>query len=1194
MLLRLLGPVQLEDLGGPIHVGGPKERAALAMLAIHEGAVVGEDQLVEALWPDQPPRTATRTLQSYISRIRRVLQDGAGPISIEAVGGGYRLQATTPDALDIGRVEALAEQARAAAASGDHAAAADRLKEALSAWSGRALGEFADEPWAQPASVRLSELRSNLFEERVDADLRCGRHALLVGELETVCEANPFRERMWALWMIALYRSGRQADALAVSRQLRRRLADELGVDPSAELQTLENAILIQDPSLDTTSLATPEHASDGIGIGFPSALAGPGPGSFVGRGEELDALHDCWRAAGQGACRAVFVGGEPGIGKSRLVGEFAGGLHASGAIVLFGTCEEDLDVAYQPFTEALSAYVADCDIDVLRSHVRKHGGELARVVGELATRLAPDLPAPITAEPEAERFRLFEAIASLLETASQRQPVLLVLDDLQWANKPTLLLLRHLLRQQRAGSLMVVGLYRATETSDILTDTLADLRRSHDVRRIMLDGLDEHGVAAYVEAVAGAPLDERGRAFARRLCEETAGSPFFVGEVLRHLAETGAMARTADGWASPTVEEFELPASVREVIARRVGRLPEATRAALTLASVIGPTFSLATLERANGLRGDALLDAVEPAVAAGMVRDVEGRPGTFVFAHELVRRALYDEPSVLRRARMHRRVAEALEDAPVSPKLSPNVSEIARHYLEAAADGVSEKAVEYAVLAAERAVARLAYEEAVRFYEHALEVVDWAGLGDGARACDLTLGLADAHWRAGDVLPSREAYSRAAEIARSLGDPQRLALAALRSDTDLGGYCHSIRADAHLIALLEEALEMVADDHPALRARLLARLAIELFYVRGTSDRRIDLAREAVAIAESLGDETVILFTRRCQMWSALQPTDPLEERLHASAEIIALSEAAGAIEVAYESRFLRVTLFLEAGDLAAADAEAAEGAKLAEQLGVPGFLPWVSAYRSVRAWIDGRLEDAEQLNTQALEEAMQHRTDPELVFTLIGGQAFANQYLRDMTDVIPAMEAMNEEQGPASGEIRAGLALAYRCADRREDCRRVFEDLASNDFEAIDTGAGWLINFALAAQACAYLGDTERAAFFYERLTPLADRWCAGVILVFGPISWILGRLATTLGHYDDAERHFSDALARTSAAGARIFFAECCYDYSSMLARRTAHLDRARDLVTTASRTAEELDLPMLRTWTSTLQAELADR
>ena len=292
--VRLLGPVEITEVGGPVPLGGPKERAVLAVLALNAGQVVSEDSLMQALWGDSPPRTATRTLQAYISRLRKVLATGDGVVRIESIGGGFRLDAPG-DALDCVRVGRLAADARAAASREDYERAAELYADALAHWTGRPLGEFADEEWARPEAARLAELRLTLLEERVEADLRCGRHAVLTGELEITCKDNPFRERLWAQRILALYRSGRQADALATYRELRHRLADELGVDPSPDVQALERSILKQDETLEPPTPARTVPAASGQPP-FPSGLVPVGISDFVGRSAELRSLHEYWQ----------------------------------------------------------------------------------------------------------------------------------------------------------------------------------------------------------------------------------------------------------------------------------------------------------------------------------------------------------------------------------------------------------------------------------------------------------------------------------------------------------------------------------------------------------------------------------------------------------------------------------------------------------------------------------------------------------------------------------------------------------------------------------------------------------------------------------------------------------------------------------------------------------------------------------
>lgn len=1165
----MLGPVSLLGPAGASSPGGPKERTVLALLTIHADRLVADGQLIHALWADEPPRTAGRTLQAYISRLRRALSAGGDDTRIEAAAGGYVLHATG-DGIDVRVVERLAEQARAVA-DDDPARSSELLSEALAKWSGEAYGDLADEPWAQAEAVRLSELRATLFAERVDADLRCGRHALVVGELEAACRLDPYREQLWGQLIVALYRSGRQADALSAARELRQRLLDDLGVDPSPELQALERAILTQDPALRHDVGARTDTEQAPVGAPFPSGLVAVPPSDFVGRGRELAELHACMKDVGSAGCQAVFVGGEPGIGKSRLVSEFARGVHAAGGTVLLGACDEGLDMAYQPFAEALGSLVPHLPDDVLGSHVRKHGGELARLVPELSARIG-DLPPPLGAEPDAERYRLFEAIASLLEDVSHLAPTVLVLDDLQWANEPTLLLLRHLLGHKRPGSLLIVGLYRTTETSDILTDTLADLRRSPDVCRIVLEGLDQEAAADLIGSIFGVELDAEGRDFARRLHDETGGSPFFVREMIAHLVESGAIVAGAD----INLGAVELPASVREVIARRLGRLPERTRELLTLAAAIGPSFSLHLLRAAHGETEDEeLLDAVEEAIVAGVIRDV-GRPGTYAFTHALVFRAVADSTSPLRRARLHRRIAEALEAFG-----SVDIAEIARHYLAAAADGVADRAIETAVAAAEAAAGRVAYEEAVRFYERALEVAEWTGHERTPTTVDLLIGLGNALWKTGAVLPSRETFDRAATLARDLGDRERFAVAALRNPADLGGFAHALGADHRLVGLLEEALAGLGEADSPLCARVLARLAVELFYTPGAETRRSALADRAVALAERSGDPRDLLYALHCREWATAGPDVPSAERMIRTDALLRLAAEQGNAEIAYRVRFLRFVSALEAGDFDRMDEEAGHARRLADELGVPAFVPWIGAYEALRTWARGRLEEGDALSAAALEDALRGRPDPDLVFAVVGSQQILFRYLRPVGDALSILEPMVETFGDFVPLV-IGSALAYMLDGRDEDCRRMYERMAD---EPLPREGTWLLNMGILGMCCAYLEDTDRAAGVYAELEPFADRWVATVVTTLGPVSRVLGLLAYTMGRYDDAIDHLEHAVASTRVAGTPVFWAESCYDLARALRARGDGADdeRITALVERAGHTADELGLRVLEGW-----------
>ena len=457
------------------------------------------------------------------------------------------------------------------------------------------------------------------------------------------------------------------------------------------------------------------------------------------------------WKEAVAGERRVVLFGGEPGVGKTRLAAALAAfAYEEGGGVVLAGRCDEDLGVPYQPFVEALRHFVDHTPPEHLRDRLGRYGGELVRLLPEVAERL-PDLAPPLRSDPETERYRLFDAVAGWLAAVSSEQPLLLVLDDLQWAAKPTLLLLRHVLHAAEPLRLLVVATYRDTDIGrgHPLGELLADLRRDTGVERIALSGLTVAGVVGYLEAASGHALnDEDDTALALAIHDETDGNPFFIREVLRHLAETGGIAERDGRWG-PTVDidRLGIPEGVRDVVGRRLSRLSDLANQALTAAAVIGTAFDVAVVGPVCGLDDDELLAALEEAEAARIVAEVPSIAPRYRFAHRLVRDTLYDELSAGRRARLHRRAAEAIESVHAG-RLGEHLSALANHYSRAAAPAgeTAGKAVGYAVQAGERALAQLAHDEAVAWYHRALDLIDGAGAFDEAARLDVLVALGEA----------------------------------------------------------------------------------------------------------------------------------------------------------------------------------------------------------------------------------------------------------------------------------------------------------------------------------------------------------------------------------------------------------------------------------------------------------------
>ena len=875
------------------------------------------------------------------------------------------------------------------------------------------------------------------------------------------------------------------------------------------------------------------------------------------------------WKRAVAGDPQLVLIGGEPGIGKTRLAAELALAVHDDRAVVLHGRCDEGMGVPYQPFVEALR-YDVDQDDDVgPRERLGRYGGELVRLVPELADRVV-DLPPALRSDPETEQYRLFDAVTGWLTV---RSPLLLVLDDLQWAAAPTILLLRHVVRSTESASLMIVGTYRTSElgAADPFAELLADLRGTSGVERVELGGLDEPGVRAFVTDVAGHELDEAARAFAKSLHAHTSGNPFFVGELLRNLVESGASFERDGPWIPVAGgEEFGVPAGVREVVRRRVGRLAPSTGDVLTKAAVIGSEFDFDVLGLLVTLDHDVLLGGLDTAVAAGLLRETGA--GRYRFAHALVQAALVDELSATRRARLHRRVGVSIETVHAD-RLGDHLAELAHHFTQAASDGNTEKAVEYNTRAASRALAQLAPHEAVRYYEQALELVAIGGPLVEARRCDLLIALGEAQRASGE--PSYfDTLLEAADVASRLDDADRLAEVALASRTRT---FPGSRGNYRRVAIIEAALEVVgAADTPA-RARLLAALAASLSFGEEAPSA---VSHEAVAIARRVGDPRILVEVLEQHIHSNRRSSS-LAERLALSAEAADLAEALADPALAWPVAWQHLWAAWEVGDRELADRQFGVLLRLCNELAQPAPLYFAALCRTARAMIEGAPDEVERLAVEAFD--LGQRTGQPDALEFFGTTLCFARLLQDrLPEIVEFAEAYGAQyQGRLIESSDIAIAQMQCEVGRIADARPIFEQLAADDFALADN-ALWTMSMARCADLCANLEDAARAEVLYDRLAPYRDHFVAPGVGWWGSVAHYLGRLATTRQRYDVADADFAHAAAGHERLGARPWLALTRLEWAGMLLRRNEDRDgqQARALLDQALDTARALSIPMI--------------
>ncbi len=720
MEFRILGPLEVLGDGGVIELGRPQQRAVLAVLLSHRGQTISSDRIIGLLWGEKAPARAASVLQGYIYNLRRSLEPHrpahARPEVLLTQAPGYRLVVGAEE-LDAARFEALARQGHRLLGERRVGAARQALVDALALWRGPALAEFAQYPFAEAEGARLEELRQVALEERLEAELALGENAQAAAELEVLVGERPLREHLWELLILALYRCGRQGEALRASAQARRILGEELGIEPGPALRRLEADILAQASSLDwepTSEVARP-------GAKTAPSLPPADPRAFVGRQQPLDELVLALARAQAGTAQLALVSGQAGMGKTRLIEELSARAAEQGTVVAWGRGYEGEGApAFWPLVQVIEAVLDELDPEGAVRAAGREAGEIAQIAPAVADRvggLAP--PPPLDAA--SARFHLGQAVAAFLRRAASVRPLLVVLDDVHWADVASLELIRFLATQIGSAPVFIVATYRPEDVpaDHPLTSTLADLARFPSLTRPVLKGLNEDEVALLIAQITGWKPSPT---VVSAVYERTDGNPFFVVELARLLAAEGASASLGD--ASTAV-----PPGVRDVIRRRLSRLPEAATHLLAIASVLNCDFDLALLAEAAETEQAAALELIDQAVAAAVVREVPGALGSYRFSHAVIRDTVYSELPGARRAHLHARAAEVL--ASRSGDDHVRAVALAHHWFLAAPLAGPEPALAALLQAAEMAEARLAFEHAEGQLRRALELLQRLPLG-------------------------------------------------------------------------------------------------------------------------------------------------------------------------------------------------------------------------------------------------------------------------------------------------------------------------------------------------------------------------------------------------------------------------------------------------------------------------------
>jgi tetratricopeptide (TPR) repeat protein len=885
----------------------------------------------------------------------------------------------------------------------------------------------------------------------------------------------------------------------------------------------------------------------------------------FIGRDVEMAELSAGLDDAIGGRGRLFLIVGEPGIGKTMLAERLAARALERGGLVLWGRCWEGGGApAYWPWIQVLRT-LAEETMDGLRIADGADASSIARLVPELAERAGEDAGPEPSAQSAAARFRLFDAVAVLLRRSSAGRPLVIVLDDLHAADPASLLLLRFVARDLRSTRLLVVAAYRDVEAqrrADI-AETLRDLVREGP--SVRLHGFDRAEVRQFMETLTGTTVSEDD---VSRICDTTGGNPLFVREMVR----LGGWRAASERRAQPAI-----PEGVRAVIHERLAALDANAVNVLSVAAVVGHDFDLALVEQVSGLDRPLVLQSVADAARLELLSIVSGSSSALRFSHGLVREVLYDDLPIAVRKELHGKVGEGIERL-YGPDLTAHLGELAYHFAQGPATGPDARAAVYARMAGDRAMTSYAYEEAAAQYGRALEATRFAGADEAVR-CDLLLRLGHAQARAGNYQEAKASFLQAAEVARPLEVPEPFAHAALGfGEPQVEGV-----VDERLLAMLREALQRLPTDDSALRARLLARLSLELSFSDDPAVRdtlRDSLSRQALEMARRLGDPAARAMALRAR-WLATWGPEGHDERTALSEEMLDLARESGDREMELAGRARRITCSMESGDVRAARADITAHARLAAELRMPYHEWTATTLRACQALLDGMFAQAEELTERAP--------------SLIPGRPIARlAYLNQIAFIRLEQGRLGElrdawqqivERFPQTGFGAAWLSLAEADLGSDDAARRHLRAQVGT-LSGLPKGGLWLSTLAVSALAAARLGDRDAAAAIYPHLLPYA----AGVILIpmphpvvcCGSAAFYLGVLATVLARWDDAAGHFEVAMLANTQLGARVFLARTQHEFARMLRHRdgaTDH-DHARELMDQAGATAHALGMPAL--------------
>jgi len=1135
---------------------GRQGRLLFAYLALNHGRPVRRDELVEALWADDGlPNTGETLLAPPLSRLRKALGPGrlTGRSELELALGD--------DAwIDWEAAQALIDESQNGIASGRFQEAWEEAVEAESILSGGLLPGL-EARW-------IEEHRSMLEEHHLNALEAMARSGVHLGNAEkdraaraarSAVDSAPFRESSRAALIEVMRSQGNIAEALRAYEELRVLLREELGTFPSPQLTALHDQLLNAHESGEAEPAAA--AAQNGGAVTTPRPVVSIAEridpaidrGGMVGRGAVLDQLASEMEKAASGELRIALLTGEGGLGKTRLAAEFA--RRCEDTTVLYGRCEPEDVRPFGIWIGLLRSALRQTPDDELAEVIGPDGPTLVRLLPELVKRLDISGPEPAT-DVESERHALFGAVLRLIGRLSTTRPMLIILDDLQWADRSTLRLLRQLAGDDPPKGVLALGMYRDTEVApgSPLLETVAELKRNRPSSRIALEALDTEEIRELVGSRVGGDV-------ADSLRDSTGGNPFFIGQVVQHMEESGETVPSS------------VPSGVRDVIEQRVARLPEGGSELLSRATLIGQDFDLQVLEATTSLSEDGVINLLDAATAAGLLVESPSVPGRYSFSHALLRSTLEQGLSLTRRTTVHRNIGEALEKQN-QRRPGRHLGEMAWHF-SLAGPSESDRAVLYATRAAEQAEERLAFDEAVDFYAGAIAACRADEPLDQGLLARLLLSQAEAKWKNGMLQDAGNTFFEAAEAARESGLPELMARGAL--GTLWGGWDAFNTDIAEQLNLFTEALEALGEGESVLKAQVMAGLSQLLFYGAGRATEAHRLAEGALKMVGGFDDprgELTVLGDTAFIRWEPYFRA----ERLPTAERLVSLAEEVGESELLAQALASRSLANLNLGHREAAQADRDRHAEMS--LTLPPIRVTAAALKAVDCFISGEWEKGERIALELLEIGVPRAAglliEDALRFMVKAQQGLLHEHIERLKLMAPGSPTW--ETWPA---WRLGLLFARAQGGEVEAVRKEMDEVRQSLEDVGEPNATFLAFCGIGSMLVTEIDDAGSAEKLAGLIAPFSGEWImiGRIGSTLGPVDLHLGELNLLTGDLTEAAAAFERSLLTCEEMSSAPYLARTRLGLGEALERLggPADTERAAELSEAGRQVATELGM-----------------